>query len=125
LIIKVKMQKINYQFTLSFIAIILFFSTVQTRVVAQTDPAKPNILLIIADDLGVDASNRYQDSDVLPNTPNFLFDISGKQVAKTQLPKGSTTNTLGVQRLNNGHYILELKEGNHRSQHKVQIMKHD
>lgn len=41
-----------------------------------------------------------------------LVDINGKQVAKTQLLKGSSTNTLGVQRLNDGHYILELKEGN-------------
>ena len=38
---------------------------------AQTAPSKPNILLIIADDLGIDASNGYQDSDVLPNTPNL------------------------------------------------------
>lgn len=65
------MQKINYQFTLSLLTIILFLATIQTRVVAQTDPAKPNILLIIADDLGVDASNGYQNSNVLPNTPNL------------------------------------------------------
>ncbi len=38
---------------------------------AQTDPSKPNILLIIADDLGVDASNGYHNSARLPNTPHL------------------------------------------------------
>ncbi len=38
---------------------------------AQTNPNQPNILLIIGDDIGVDAANGYQNSAVLPNTPNL------------------------------------------------------
>ncbi|MEM1122878.1 MAG: sulfatase-like hydrolase/transferase, partial [Bacteroidota bacterium] len=38
---------------------------------AQTNPSQPNILLIIADDLGVDAISGYQNSAVLPNTPHL------------------------------------------------------
>lgn len=36
---------------------------------AQTDPNHPNILLIIADDLGVDVSNGFQQNAVMPVTP--------------------------------------------------------
>lgn len=36
---------------------------------AQTDPNQPNVLLIIADDLGVDAVNGYLQSNVMPTTP--------------------------------------------------------
>lgn len=38
---------------------------------AQTNPAQPNILLIIADDVGVDASQGYQNSALLPTTPTL------------------------------------------------------
>lgn len=38
---------------------------------AQTNPDYPNILLIIADDLGVDATNGYHSSSLLPNTPTL------------------------------------------------------
>ncbi|MEM6320769.1 MAG: sulfatase-like hydrolase/transferase [Bacteroidota bacterium] len=38
---------------------------------AQTNPTQPNILLIVADDLGVDATNGYQNSAMLPNTPHL------------------------------------------------------
>jgi len=38
---------------------------------AQTNPNYPNILLIIADDLGIDASNGYHSSSLLPKTPTL------------------------------------------------------
>lgn len=37
----------------------------------QTDPNHPNILLILADDLGVDAFNGYQDNALKPVTPTL------------------------------------------------------
>ena len=54
-----------------YFALLLLLGNYTTHLLAQTDPNQPNILLIIADDLGVDASNGYQDSDILPNTPNL------------------------------------------------------
>ena len=54
-----------------YLILFLLIGSYTSYLTAQTDPAKPNILLIIADDLGVDASNGYQDSDILPNTPNL------------------------------------------------------
>ena len=42
-----------------------------THIFAQTDPDKPNILLIIADDLGVDASNGYMQNAQMPTTPTL------------------------------------------------------
>ncbi len=41
------------------------------KIQAQTDPNHPNILLIIADDMGIDALNGYHNSQLLPNTPNL------------------------------------------------------
>ncbi len=41
------------------------------KVNSQTDPEFPNILLIIADDIGTDALNGYQNSQVLPETPTI------------------------------------------------------
>ena len=38
---------------------------------AQTDPNQPNILLVIADDLGVDYLNGYHNSTLLPTTPTL------------------------------------------------------
>jgi len=40
-------------------------------IISQTNPSQPNILLIVADDLGVDAANGYQNSAILPNTPHL------------------------------------------------------
>lgn len=37
----------------------------------QTNPSEPNILLIIADDLGIDYSNGYQTNNLMPTTPNL------------------------------------------------------
>ncbi len=37
----------------------------------QTNPNEPNVLLIIADDMGVDALNGYLNSPVLPQTPTL------------------------------------------------------
>ncbi|MCI4669578.1 MAG: sulfatase-like hydrolase/transferase [Bacteroidia bacterium] len=52
----------------SFISLLLFFISASTAS-AQTDPTHPNILLIIADDLGVDISNGYQNNNLMPTTP--------------------------------------------------------
>lgn len=38
---------------------------------AQTDPQHPNIILIIADDLGVDYSNGYMNNSLMPTTPTL------------------------------------------------------
>jgi len=38
---------------------------------AQTDPNYPNILLVIADDLGVDVSNGYHQGNLMPTTPTL------------------------------------------------------
>jgi arylsulfatase A-like enzyme len=52
---------------LSFVLTLLLLSTL-TGLRAED---KPNILLIIADDMGVDALNGYDIGTVLPNTPNI------------------------------------------------------
>jgi len=49
----------------------IIFSLNTGKIQAQTDPNHPNILLIIADDMGIDALNGYQNSPLLPNTPNL------------------------------------------------------
>lgn len=38
---------------------------------SQTDPSQPNILLIIADDLGVDRTPGYHTGGMLPTTPTL------------------------------------------------------
>lgn len=48
---------------------ILLLLGIPLSTTAQTDPSQPNILLIIADDLGVDYSNGYQQNQLVPNTP--------------------------------------------------------
>jgi len=55
---------------LLLLLLICCFYTIPSTI-AQTDPTQPNILLIVADDLGVDASNGYQNSAILPNTPHL------------------------------------------------------
>ncbi|MEM6771790.1 MAG: sulfatase-like hydrolase/transferase, partial [Bacteroidota bacterium] len=55
-----------YLFSLS-----LLFSFFFTQVFSQTDPAQPNILLIIADDMGTDATNGYENTGIMPVTPNI------------------------------------------------------
>lgn len=57
-----------YKFPITLFVLFLFINNLIT---AQTNPNQPNVLLIIADDLGVDASNGYQESARLPNTPNL------------------------------------------------------
>jgi len=52
--------------------LLLFLSCIiTTGSFAQTNPNYPNILLIIADDMGVDAMNGYHNSSLLPNTPTL------------------------------------------------------
>ncbi len=48
----------------------LFFCIIfHTSTKAQTDPNYPNILLVIADDVGIDAMNGYHQSARMPTTP--------------------------------------------------------
>ncbi|MGB1207481.1 MAG: sulfatase-like hydrolase/transferase [Chitinophagales bacterium] len=42
-----------------------------TKVQAQTDPDHPNILLIIADDLGVDVFNGYHQNNLMATIPTL------------------------------------------------------
>ncbi len=49
--------------------VISIFSTTSSS--AQTDPTKPNILLIIADDLGADATPGFATNPQMPNTPHL------------------------------------------------------
>lgn len=49
----------------------LFFCLNIRKIQAQTDPNQPNILLIISDDLGIDYTNGYHNSQLLPTTPNL------------------------------------------------------
>ncbi len=60
-----------YKIYTQYLTILFILGSYTTHLFSQTNPSQPNILLIIADDVGVDASNGYQDSDVLPNTPNL------------------------------------------------------
>lgn len=50
---------------------ISIFMICQSHLSAQTDPDRPNILLIIADDLGVDYSNGYHEGQLMPTTPTL------------------------------------------------------
>ena len=50
----------------------LFFSFLFIiNISAQTDPEYPNIILVIADDLGVDVSNGYHQGNLMPTTPTL------------------------------------------------------
>ena len=62
--------KLTHNLILTIIAFILNLST-SPSLIAQTDPDYPNIIFMIADDLGVDYFNGYHDSDLLPNTPTL------------------------------------------------------
>ncbi len=57
----------NLKIALSLIICAITFSDVN----AQFDPEHPNILLVIADDLGVDVSNGYHNGDLMPTTPTL------------------------------------------------------
>ncbi|MEO1451238.1 MAG: sulfatase-like hydrolase/transferase, partial [Bacteroidota bacterium] len=57
--------------TLSFAFLLALTVFGMTPCIGQTDPDHPNILLIISDDLGVDASNGYQDNMRKPVTPTL------------------------------------------------------
>jgi len=52
-----------------FLFFIIFLCSKNAQ--AQTDPNHPNILLIISDDLGVDYTNGYYNSPLLPTTPHL------------------------------------------------------
>ncbi len=50
---------------------IIISSCFNDRTMEDPDTDQPNILLIIADDLGKDAINGYAEGDIKPNTPNI------------------------------------------------------
>ncbi len=67
---KFQIMKSRY-IALSILSIFaLSLCSVQSSI-AQTDPKYPNIIFMIADDLGVDYLNGYHDSNLLPNTPTL------------------------------------------------------
>ena len=66
------MSKIKYYIaTLIFVLSIFSCSKDDGEDVVPTITSSPNILLIIADDLGKDAINGYQEGSIKPNTPNI------------------------------------------------------
>ena len=51
---------------------LLFASLYSSIIFSQTDPARPNIILIIADDMGLDVTPGYLGgNNPMPNTPNI------------------------------------------------------
>ena len=64
----------KYLFSYLFILIIftaLFSGCKEEDPPAVSDPSPPNILLIISDDIGKDATNGFPEGNVKPNTPNL------------------------------------------------------
>lgn len=59
------------QLTASSILVLIFFLALPKFGLSQFDPDYPNILLVIADDLGVDVSNGYHNGDLMPTTPTL------------------------------------------------------
>ncbi|MDP5169974.1 MAG: sulfatase-like hydrolase/transferase [Bacteroidia bacterium] len=55
--------------TLNYLLLCVLLCHASPFLRAQTDPNHPNVLLIIADDLGVDASNGFQQNAMMPVTP--------------------------------------------------------
>jgi arylsulfatase B len=66
------MSKLKYVFAFSILAFFIFSCSKdeEGNVISPTT-STPNILLIIADDLGKDAINGYQEGSIKPNTPNI------------------------------------------------------
>lgn len=62
------MSKYSYLFTLLFF---VFSCTKDDNSIVPDTSNTPNILFIIADDLGKDAINGYQEGSIKPNTPNI------------------------------------------------------
>ena len=66
------MSKIKYVFALSILTLFIFScSKDEEDNLISTTSSTPNILLIIADDLGKDAIKGYQEGSIKPNTPNI------------------------------------------------------
>jgi arylsulfatase A-like enzyme len=63
-------MKLHHNLLLTLIGLVMNLSSV-TSLSAQTDPDFPNIVFMIADDLGVDYVKGYHDSNLLPNTPTL------------------------------------------------------
>ncbi len=64
------MVKLAFRYTL-FLTILFSCSTSDDPSAAPEVNDEPNILLIIADDLGLDALNGYAEGSIKPNTPNL------------------------------------------------------
>lgn len=58
-------MNLNFLLNPLFFLLLLFGQ----QVYAQTDPAQPNILLVIADDMGTDITPGYLSSPLMPSTP--------------------------------------------------------
>ncbi|TAF67266.1 MAG: sulfatase [Cytophagales bacterium] len=66
------MSKLNYLIALSVIVLLIVSCTkTSNNDTVSITTTTPNILLIIADDLGKDAINGYQEGSIKPNTPNI------------------------------------------------------
>jgi arylsulfatase A-like enzyme len=51
--------------------VLIFLCFANWALLSQTNPSNPNILLIIADDMGVDALSGYQNNPLQPVTPHL------------------------------------------------------
>jgi len=57
-------------YIVSLVALVLL--TINSfSLLGQTNPDRPNILLIISDDVGVDYTNGYQEGGLRPTTPTL------------------------------------------------------
>ena len=65
----------KYTFRIIFIAILIFSCSNDSSIENESNPittnSKPNILLIIADDMGLDATPGYNIGTIKPNVPNI------------------------------------------------------
>ena len=64
------MRQIPTLIVVSFL-LLTFTAFNSLPVIGQTNPDKPNILLIISDDIGIDYTNGYQEEGLRPTTPTL------------------------------------------------------
>ena len=65
------MSKLNFFFAVAIFVFSIFSCSRDDNNLVPATTNSPNILLIIADDLGKDAINGYQEGSIKPNTPNI------------------------------------------------------
>lgn len=72
------------------------------HIFSQTDPNNPNILIILADDLGIDVSNGYQTNNLMPTTPRLdALRASGLTFKNAWTPPKCTPSRATIM---SGHY---------------------